>query len=177
MTQITREQAQEALRSLLALEKGSYKWLENQAVIDAYIIRMDQDLRHNLIARDLAFKKCEQLEAQRQPVTDEKLREAVDSAEFAPESMFGNLVLLPKQQWDVITSALSEHASNRLPTIEEPAATLSKNALHWWMNMQDADLEEFQELPAYMQESIKRLVFYAKQRIESALPTPPAQEV
>jgi len=108
MTQITREQAQEALRSLLTLEKGSYKWLENQAFLDAYIIRMDQDLRHNLIARDLAFKKCEQLEAQRQPVSDEKLRDAVSRIddEFCSATEFNRE--LCENDWAIIANSLSE---------------------------------------------------------------------
>jgi len=93
MTTITKEQVDAAIKEL-DMAAG---------IADTFHVR------NCCAALDNVEAYIAQLEAnQRQPVSDEKLREAVESAEFAPESMFGSLVLLPKQQWDVITSALSE---------------------------------------------------------------------
>lgn len=43
---------------------------------------------------------------------------------------------------------------------------LLSEALEWWKNMDDDEIEEFEELPPYMQNSIKRLVFYADKYAE-----------
>lgn len=43
---------------------------------------------------------------------------------------------------------------------------LLAEALEWWKNMDDDDIESFEELPPYMQNSINRLVFYADKYAE-----------
>jgi len=137
MTTITKEQVDAAIKEL-DMAAG---------IADTFHVR------NCFAALDNVEAYIAQLEAnQRQPVSDEKLREAVESAEFAPESMFGSLVLLPKQQWDVITSALSELETLRAKNeqLEERVKVLEEFAewsSHNWDN-QDISHADFRVLSA-----------------------------
>jgi hypothetical protein len=43
---------------------------------------------------------------------------------------------------------------------------LAIEALEWFIDMKDDDLERFEKLPGYFQNNIRRLVFYAREYIE-----------
>jgi predicted CoA-binding protein len=62
-----------------------------------------------------------------------------------------------------------------LRAASQPATAEAVQNLDWYLNMPDAQIEEFEKLSPFMQHMIKRLVFYAKKYIE-AFPPPPQKD-